>query len=133
MTIRNAAKGTGTHSKLPVKPIKKCTDTDRTPEDEGVLITCPLDGCMFSSGAVRGLGPGGSLAPTDEQGEAFGRLRDALKLRSGQLISVHANYIVGNTFKMRAFQHHGLWLALQQGGGNADAWNGCGPYKDIGM
>jgi len=85
------------------------------------MVTCHLDGCVFSSGAPRGLGPSGSLKANEKEGEAYGRLRVALANKKETLVSVHANYIVGNHAKQKGLDDHGYWLATKNPDGT---WGG---------
>lgn len=61
-----------------------------------MVVTCPLDGCMFSAGALRGV--------------AYDWLRDNLNTRHLPLVSVHANYLKGNELKYHALKKHGYWI-----------------------
>ena len=114
----------------PIQPLKKCGNFDSINlANSSSLVSCPLDGCMFSSGAVRGLGPAGAMEVHAKEGEAYGRLRDSLKSRGEKLCAVHANYIVGNERKANALDRHGYWLATQTSDGAS--WAGaCKPFID---
>jgi hypothetical protein len=65
----------------PIIPIKKCGDYSNSSLTGRELVVCPLDGCMFSAGALRGI--------------AFDWLKGNLKQRKFQCVSVHANYMKG--------------------------------------
>jgi hypothetical protein len=91
----------------PIIPLPKCipyTNRTYTPD---ALVTCPLDGCVFSAGALRGV--------------AYTMLRDGLKKRGKKAYTIHANYIKGNERKQNAFQIHGYWLATKM---KDNSWNG---------
>ena len=65
----------------PIVPMKKCQDYGNTSASGKELVCCPLDGCVFSAGALRGV--------------AFDWLKDNLKRRNEQAVSIHANYLKG--------------------------------------
>ena len=60
------------------------------------FVSCPLDGCEFSAGALRGV--------------AFIWLKDNLNTRNRKSHTVHANYLKGNVAKMEALRRHGYWI-----------------------
>ena len=70
------------------------------------LVICPLDGCMFSAGALRGV--------------AYNWLLENLLKRRVKLFTVHANYIRSNAAKQHALDYHGYWLATSSKDGNWD-------------
>ena len=94
-------------------PLPRCqhySDSQRA-----ALVSCPLDGCMFSAGALRGV--------------AYVMLTDGLKKRNGTLHTIHANYIKGNEMKKAALNKHGYWLATQS---PDKSWNGkCKPFHPM--
>ena len=69
------------------------------PTDYTPLVMCPLDGCLFSAGPVRGV--------------AYMMLEEGLKHRGESQVSVHANYLKGNHLKMAALKKFGYWLAVE--------------------
>jgi len=82
-------------------------------EKEKELIVCPLDGCVFSAGALRGV--------------AYAWLEDNLKNRKNDTVcTVHANYLKGH-LKAAALEQHGYWLAMKEG---HDHSNNCKPYTN---
>ena len=70
------------------------------------IIMCPLDGCVFSAGALRGV--------------AYKMLENGLKSRNESSVSLHANFIKGNNKKITTMQHHGLWLTNYNNQNNKD-------------
>ena len=99
----------------PVLPLPRCIDYSNKSEhisDTRPIVTCALDGCMFSAGALRGV--------------AYTMLRDGLRKRNGTLHTIHANYIKGNENKKRALELHGYWLATRTEEGHWD-----GPCKSF--
>ncbi len=70
------------------------------------IIMCPLDGCVFSAGALRGV--------------AYKMLENGLKSRNESSVSLHANFIKGNKKKITTMQHHGLWLTNYNNQNNKD-------------
>lgn len=60
------------------------------------IVTCPLDGCMFSMGGLR-----------DDKN---GHLKDSLRKNNQSLILIHANFVNGNYLKMNAMKKHGFWI-----------------------
>lgn len=79
----------------PVLPLQSCHNLKNLSRD--YLVSCPLDGCSFSAGALRGV--------------AYTMLTDGLRKRNGKLFTIHANYIKGNMAKKRALETHGYWIA----------------------
>lgn len=82
-----------------LKPLAKCENVDRTasaiPETE--LVTCHLDGCLFSVGALRGA--------------AYTWLEEKLKQKHEKAVTIHANYLKGSEAKISALEKHGYWIA----------------------
>lgn len=81
------------------------------------LITCHLDGCVFSAGALRGV--------------AFTWLQENLKLKSERACTIHANYLKGAELKMRALEKHGFWLATQENPGDRLYSGKCKFFKPL--
>eukprot|EP00605_Chrysophyceae_sp_TOSAG23-4_P001991 GSChrysophyteH1.ASY1.ANO1.2205.1 assembled CDS len=65
------------------------------------LVMCPLDGCVFSSGALRGV--------------AYTMLQKGLEARNETSVSIHANFIKGKSAKVSTMSKFGLWLAVGEG------------------
>ena len=75
--------------------------------DSSVVVTCHLDECQFSAGMLRGYG-GGNMV----------ELREQLIIRNHSgtingtdIITVHANFLMGNRPKMEKLQQNNLWIA----------------------
>eukprot|EP00607_Mallomonas_marina_P003391 CAMPEP_0182432378 /NCGR_PEP_ID=MMETSP1167-20130531/55903_1 /TAXON_ID=2988 /ORGANISM="Mallomonas Sp, Strain CCMP3275" /LENGTH=215 /DNA_ID=CAMNT_0024619811 /DNA_START=172 /DNA_END=819 /DNA_ORIENTATION=- len=102
----------------PVLPLLSCQDslslspTHNSSLIGSYLVSCPLDGCVFSAGALRGV--------------AYIMLRDGLKRKKEKACTLHANYLKGNERKKSALAIHGYWLASKAPDGT---WNGpCQRY-----
>jgi len=78
----------------------------------GEIVVCPLDGCVFSVGALRGV--------------SYRMLEDGLKLRGEMSAAIHANFMKGSVSKTAALKRHGLWLHAQDINGTKS----CIPYKE---
>ena len=63
---------------------------------EHELVTCALDGCLFSAGNLRGHG--------------YMWLEDNLRVRNETAVTIHSNYMKGNTWKMKVMDAYGIWL-----------------------
>ena len=68
-------------------------------------MTCHLDGCFFSAGA---------LSQTKNQGSGFGMLSEAIYNKKTinpdeKLVAIHANYISSNHNKMEALKGFNFW------------------------
>lgn len=83
---------------LNIKPLIKCSNYEEinTNITTNQIITCHLDGCLFSVGALRGV--------------AYVMLIDNLKKQDNFPISIHANFMKGNDLKMKSLMKHGYWL-----------------------
>jgi hypothetical protein len=62
-----------------------CGHFDNTTRTGKELVTCALDGCIFSAGGLRGV--------------AYDWLRDNLKRKNETVVVIHANYLKGNAKK----------------------------------
>lgn len=82
--------------------------------DNKYIITCHLDGCVFSAGALRGV--------------AFTWLSENLKRKKERAVSVHANYLKGNEVKMRHLQQHKFWITTPDGTGRQFGGK-CAPFQ----
>ena len=69
--------------------------------DSSVVATCHLDECQFSAGMLRGYG-GGNLVELKEQ---------LVNRNHSEIITIHANFLLGNRPKMDKLQQNNLWLA----------------------
>ena len=78
------------------------------------IVICPLDGCLFSVGALRGV--------------SYHMLEVGLKWRSETSVAIHANFMKGSAQKAEALKKHGLWLHAQGVRGN-NVTSTCLPYK----
>eukprot|EP01041_Mallomonas_annulata_P008705 gene8705-17988_t len=95
-----------------IVPLRKCQHQKYTPDQ---FLTCRPDTCETGAGAV--------VTPQDYQTI----LRIARKKRMS-IISIHANYMVGNQNKKTRLDNHGLWLATI--GNDGVSWNGdCKPFN----
>ena len=70
------------------------------------IVTCHLDGCLFSAGA---------LSPHKNYGSGFGMLFEGIYNRrivtpNVSLVTLHANYITSNHNKMEALKGVNMWL-----------------------
>lgn len=70
--------------------------------DTNVIVSCFLDECMFSAGMLRGYG-GGNMVELKEQ--------LILRNNSAEIITVHANFMMGNRPKMEKLKQNNLWTA----------------------
>jgi hypothetical protein len=65
-------------------------------KEGGEFVMCPLDGCAFSSGALRGV--------------AYKMLQNGLAARNESLVTLHANFLKGSNLKLSVQKQYGLWL-----------------------
>jgi hypothetical protein len=89
-----------TSYRLPVQSIttNRISDKENGKKiKEHILVTCPLDSCVFSAGALRGV--------------AYKMLEDGLRRRHDSSVTIHANYLKDNGFKMGAMMKYGLWIS----------------------
>jgi hypothetical protein len=89
-----------------ISPQPECKDLELSaaeqalPSDQRALVTCHLDGCIFSAGSLRGV--------------AWDWVKDNVQNRlKTKAVSVHANYLKGLELKEQALKKHGLWLHEQ--------------------
>jgi len=83
-------------------------------DHEKEIVICPLDGCLFSAGALRGV--------------SYHMLEDGLKWRRETSIAIHANFMKGSAQKSGALKRHGLWLHMQ-GTQGINGTSTCLPYN----
>ena len=62
------------------------------------VVMCPLDGCMFSAGAL-------------SSQKSLTMLKTGLNWRSESVVSMHANWMIGLKNKVAAMKQNGVWLA----------------------
>lgn len=94
-------------------PLSHCGHFDNTTRTGKELITCALDGCIFSAGGLRGV--------------AYDWLRENLAKRKESVVVVHANYLKGNQLKKERLQQHGYWITKEGEGGFRDG--SCNTFK----
>ena len=58
-------------------------------------------------------------------------LAEGLAFRNKSLVTLHANYIVGNSNKALFMDHTGYWLKKKKGNRDDGLYTGCEPYKNI--
>jgi hypothetical protein len=85
----------------------------------GEIVICPLDGCLFSVGAL-----------VDRRNKDLHT--KGLQMRGESAVSVHANWIIGKQKKHMALRQYGFWLAKptvvrNATHGNTNVWS-CNPY-----
>lgn len=92
----------GQHARI--SPLKTCKNIDDTsqlisigPANEKRIISCALDSCAFSSGALM----------DDEHYELF---LESLRVKKVPMVTLHANYMVGNMKKMEKLKSRGFWM-----------------------
>jgi len=77
------------------------------------IVICPLDGCVFSAGGLRGV--------------SYKMLEEGLKWRGETSAAIHANFLKGSASKAAALRRHGLWLHYPTEGLNLTS--GCMSYE----
>ena len=86
-----------------VQPLSSCqlnhSQFSLTP---GQVSLCPLDSCMFSAGALKP--------------DNFDYLIGNLTAQKLPMVSIHANFLLGNTRKEKALRYHNLWLSYVDNG-----------------
>jgi len=92
----------------------------RSTNHTGEIVICPLDGCIFSAGAL-----------ANEKNKDMHT--KGLAMRAESPASVHANWIIGKQQKQMALRNYGFWLAKPVVVQNATHGNinmyKCLPYK----
>ncbi len=89
-------------------PLPKCVQYDNRTLTPDALVTCPLDGCVFSAGSVR-------------DHFAFNNIKNGLLKREKKACTIHANWIKGNERKKHLLDVRGYWLATKD---EDNSWNG---------
>lgn len=86
------------------------------------VVACALDACMFSSGMINGVDRWGNLR--------WNVLRNNIKTMNNSVVSVHANWIIGNHKKKSNLQLAGLWLNKEDAKLHSDFGpNNCKVYS----
>eukprot|EP01041_Mallomonas_annulata_P000630 gene630-1221_t len=90
-----------------IQPLNECSHQN-TSNDDNILVTCHPDVCQAGAGAVKTM-------------KQFKDFKSALALKKMQMISIHANWMVGNDKKQSALTENNLWLATQK---SDKTWSG---------
>jgi hypothetical protein len=94
---------------IPITSVGQCDRQQQAniiPSPSSTIVTCHLDGCLFSAG---------SISYHKNHGSGYGMMAEAVfKMRETnpavKAVSIHANYISGNRNKMESLKSHGLWI-----------------------